>query len=145
MSRFPSLASEPAGQQAQVLILDGEFDVSSAARFERAIDDALDSGRPHLIVDLRGVSFLDSRMLLALIRALKQARARDAELALLHPNPHVWRLFVLTGLSEGFLVFRQLADAVAALESRSSSDHPEPVLRESFRLPRAPGARSARG
>jgi anti-sigma B factor antagonist len=109
-------------------MLDGEFDVSNAARFERAIDDALNSGRLHLIVDLRGVSLLDSRMLLALIRALKQARGRDAELALVHPNPHVWRVFVLTSLSERFLVFRELADAVAALESRSSSNQPEPVL-----------------
>lgn len=44
-------------------MLDGDFDRSNTAQFELALDQALDAGWPQLVVDLRGVSFLDSMML----------------------------------------------------------------------------------
>jgi anti-sigma B factor antagonist len=70
MSYMGSCSSQPAGDQAEVLMLDGDFDRSNTAQVEQALDDALHAGRPQLVVDLRGVSFLDSTMLRVLIRGL---------------------------------------------------------------------------
>jgi anti-anti-sigma factor len=114
MSHQGSFSSQPAGGESQVLMLDGDFDRSNSAPFEQALDDALNADRPQLIVDLRGVSFLDSTMLRALIRGLGDAVARGGHLALIRPNATVWRLFVLTGLSQTLPAFGRLDEALAS-------------------------------
>jgi anti-anti-sigma factor len=115
MSQYQgSFSSQPAGGKSQVLMLDGDFDRSNAQPFEQALDDALHADRPRLIVDLRGVSFLDSTMLRALIRGLGDATARGGQLALIRPNATVWRMFVLTGLSQTLPTFGRLDEALAS-------------------------------
>lgn len=100
-------------------MLDGDFDRSNTAQFELALDQALDAGRPQLVVDLRGVSFLDSTLIRALIRGLGQAAAHGGQLALIRPNATLWRVFVLTGLSHNFPAFARLDDALASFGLRS--------------------------
>ena len=114
MSHQGSCSSEPAGDLAEVLMLDGAFDRSNAAQVELALGDAIDAARPQLVVDLRGVSFLDSTMLRVLIQALGDTVARGAQLALIRPNATVWRVFVLTGLSHSFHSFGRLDEALAS-------------------------------
>jgi anti-sigma B factor antagonist len=119
MSQQSCFSSQPAGGQAQVLMLDGDFDRSDAAQFEHELEDALDAGSPQVIVDLRGVSFLDPAMLGALVRGFGDAVARGAQVALIRPNPVVWRAFVLTGLSHNFSAFGRLDDALASCGAHS--------------------------
>ena len=114
MSHQGFYSSQLAGGQTQILMLDGEFDLTSAPSFEEAIDDAIEAGRPNLVVDLRGMSFVDSAMLRALIRGFTLVRARGRRFALIRPNPLVWRLFVLTGLSRKLPTFRGVAESVAS-------------------------------
>jgi anti-sigma B factor antagonist len=114
-----SCSSQSAGDQAEVLILDGDFDLSNTAQLERALDNALHTGRPQLIVDLRGVSFLDATMLRVLGRGLGNLLAGGGQVALIRPNPTVWRVFVLTGLSESFHAFGRLDEALASFGLRS--------------------------
>src|SRR5918995_2592861 len=102
MSHQGSCSSEPAGDLAEVLMLDGAFDRSNAAQVELALGDAIDADKPQLVIDLRGVSFLDSTMLRVLIQGLGDTAARGGQLALIRPNATVWRVFVLTGLSHSF-------------------------------------------
>ena len=83
-------------------MLDGAFDRSNAAQVELALGDAVDADRPQLVIDLRGVSFLDSMMIRELIQGLSEMGARGAQLALIRANATVWRVFVLTGLSHSF-------------------------------------------
>ena len=116
MSHQGLCSSQSAGDQSEVLILDGDFDRSNAAQFEDALDDALHAGRPQLVVDLRGVISLDSTMLSVLIRSLGDALAEDSRLALIRPNPAVWRVFVLTGLSQTFPAYGRLDEALAGFE-----------------------------
>jgi anti-anti-sigma factor len=70
--------------------------------------------RPQLVIDLRGVSFLDSTMLRVPIQGLGDTVARGAQLALIRPNATVWRVFVLTGLSHSFHSFGRLDEALAS-------------------------------
>ena len=84
MSQHGCFSSQPAGDQAQLLMLDGDFDRSNAGEFAQALGDALLAGRPQVIVDLRGVSFLDPTMLGALVRGVGER----AQVALIRPK--VW-------------------------------------------------------
>jgi anti-sigma B factor antagonist len=109
-----SCSSQPAGDQAEVLILDGDFDLSNTAQLEQALDSALHAGRPQLIVDLRGVSSLDAAMLTVLARGLGDTLAGGGQVALIRPNATVWKVFVLTGQSQSFPAFGRLDEALAS-------------------------------
>lgn len=74
MSQQGRFSCRPVGAQAQILTLDGEFDRSNAAQFEHALEGALHAGSPRVIVDLRGVNFLDPAMLGALARTFGRRR-----------------------------------------------------------------------
>jgi anti-anti-sigma factor len=115
MSHQGSCSSESAGDLAEVLMLDGAFDRSNAAQVELALGDAIHADRPQLVIDLRGVSFLDSTMLRVLIQGLGDTAVRGAQLALIRPNATVWRVFVLTGLSHSFHSYGRLDEALASM------------------------------
>jgi anti-anti-sigma factor len=119
MSHQGSCSSEPAGDLAEVLMLDGAFDRSNAAEVEFALGLAVDAAKPQLVIDLRGVSFLDSTMLRVLIQSLGDTVTRGAQLALIRPNASVWRVFVLTGLSHSFHSFGRLDEALASFALRT--------------------------
>ena len=114
MSQQGRFRSQPAGDQAQVLILEGEFDRSKAAEFELELENALRAGSRQVIVDLREVSFLDSSMLSVLVRGIGHGVTPRGQHALVRPNPLVWRVFVLTGLSQSFSAFGRLDEALAS-------------------------------
>ena len=100
-------------------MLDGAFDRSNVAQVELALGDAIDADKPQLVIDLRGVSFLDSTLLRVLIQGLGDTAARGAQLTLIRPNATVWRVFVLTGLSHSFHSFARLDEALASFAVRT--------------------------
>ena len=100
-------------------MLDGDFDLSNTAQLEQALDNALHAGRPQLIVDLRGVSFLDPTILRVLARGLGSALAGGGQVALIRPHATVWKAFVLTGLSQTLPAFGRLDEALASFGLRS--------------------------
>jgi anti-anti-sigma regulatory factor len=67
MSHQGCCTSRPAGDLAEVLTLDGAFDRSNAAQVELALGNAVDTDKRQLVIDLRGVSFLDATMLRVLL------------------------------------------------------------------------------
>jgi anti-anti-sigma factor len=77
-TREPAAGAPSTNAQRSVLMLDGAFDRSNAAQVELALGDAIDADRPQLVIDLRGVSFLDSTMLRVLIQGLGDTAARGA-------------------------------------------------------------------
>ena len=99
-------------------MLDGAFDRSNAAQVELALGDAIDADKPQLVIDLRGVSFLDSTMLRVLIQGLGDTAARGSQLALIRPNTTVWKVFVRTGVSRSFRSFGRLDEALAGFGVR---------------------------
>jgi anti-anti-sigma factor len=119
MSHQGCCSSQLAGDLAEVLMLDGAFDRSNATEVESALADAIDGDKPRLVIDLRGVSFLDSTMLRVLIQGMGDTAARGAQLALIRPNATVWRVFVLTGLSHTFYSFGRLDEALASFPQRT--------------------------
>jgi anti-sigma B factor antagonist len=74
----------------------GELDVATAEQFLQAL--AAHDGDV-LLVDLAGLSFIDSSGL----RALVQARRDHRRLQYVNPSPNVRRLFQLTGLEAELL------------------------------------------
>ena len=80
-----------------VLVMTGEFDLVTAEILDRTIETSTGSTTPGLIVlDMSGVTFIDSSGLKPLIRA----HARGAVLRVRSASPTVQGVISLTGLGE---------------------------------------------
>jgi anti-sigma B factor antagonist len=87
---------------AVVLSLRGELDLTSAPLFERELL-AAESGKPRrVIIDLSGLEFMDSTGLRALLIARERAQENGHELALRRGPRQVQRVLELTKTLDAF-------------------------------------------
>ncbi|HVT64333.1 MAG TPA: STAS domain-containing protein [Mycobacteriales bacterium] len=87
----------------------GEFDVYSSPRLREVLaNQPADIG---LIVDLTGVSFLDSTVLGILVGAFKRARSDGGWVRLVCDNERILKVFRITGLVGVFEIWPTVEDA----------------------------------
>lgn len=79
--------------------LEGELDLSTAATFREAVVDLMESGWSSILVDLGGLTFMDSSGLRTAFELDNEASRRGIAFQLTGGNENVRRLFSLTGLS----------------------------------------------
>jgi anti-sigma B factor antagonist len=76
--------------------------------------DLAGNGTVHIIADLRGVGFLDSAGLGALVAARKELRGRAGSLMLVAGPGRVAQVLRITGLSDAFALHSCVLEAVTA-------------------------------
>jgi anti-anti-sigma factor len=82
-----------------VLALLGELDIESARAVEAELASVEDAALlARLVIDLRGVTFIDSSGLRLVIEASRRAETAAHRLALLPPGPRVFRAFQISGI-----------------------------------------------
>jgi anti-sigma B factor antagonist len=81
------------------LRLEGELDLSTAATFQDAVLDLMESGWSSILVDLGGLTFMDSSGLRTAFELDTEASRRGVALQLTGATEDIRRLFSLTGLS----------------------------------------------
>jgi anti-anti-sigma factor len=96
----PFNISVRADYGAVVLDLDGEFDMSEVEMFRSCVDEIIISCDRAVVVDLAGVTFIDSLAIEALLNARRCLAGQGRELRLQHPTAPVARIFELTGLTD---------------------------------------------
>jgi anti-anti-sigma factor len=82
------------------LALSGELDIVSSPALEQAVAELTGSDVDLVVVDLRGLDFMDSTGLHVLLQAHQQAQDLGRGFALIRGPEQVQRLFDLTGLTE---------------------------------------------
>jgi anti-sigma B factor antagonist len=82
------------------LALRGELDISSAPVLEEALGRVEAAGPPLLVIDLRGLEFMDSTGLRTLVSADQRARDAGRRLAIVRGPEAVDRIFNVTRLDE---------------------------------------------
>jgi anti-sigma B factor antagonist len=94
----------------------GEVDIDTAGQIRERLEGATATGAKRLVLDLRGVTFLDSTGLHMVLEADAASRAQGWEFALVGGPPDVQRVFDLTGAraSLPFLTASQLAALLTA-------------------------------
>ncbi|HEU5037385.1 MAG TPA: STAS domain-containing protein [Nocardioides sp.] len=108
-----SLSVEQQGRY-RVVRLGGELDVLTTSRLRAALNEQLvDEGQVHLVVDLTGLSFMDSSGLGTLVRAQRQARALRGSFAVVCDDGPVLRVMTVTGLVHVLRVHDSLEAATA--------------------------------
>jgi anti-sigma B factor antagonist len=112
---MPSLYIEAitAGDCA-VLRMAGEMDVYTSPKLRQQVAELAENGTIHVIADLRGIEFLDSTGLGALVGSLKRLRVRQGSLMVVTSGGRILRLFQITGLTRAFALYRSVLDAISA-------------------------------
>jgi anti-sigma B factor antagonist len=88
---------EPRGVRVRPV---GEIDMATVGRVRRKIDECVADGCERVVLDLRGVSFMDSSGVHLVLDADAAARAASWELLVVEGPWQVRRVFELTGLRE---------------------------------------------
>jgi anti-sigma B factor antagonist len=104
--------SEKSDDRSVVVTLSGEIDVAAAPTVRERLERAADRDAP-LVVDLTGVSFIDSTALGVLIGIHKQRVAGGGEMRLVISEPRVLKVFEITGLTDLFDIVPSLAEATS--------------------------------
>lgn len=90
-------SSRSAGDGVKVLVVEGELDISTSPDFEQALRELETEGNT-VVIDLSGLSFLDSTGLRAILRSDSRLRSAGKSLQLVPGSGPVRRVFRLTGL-----------------------------------------------
>ena len=109
-----SVSSRPE-KDACIVAVRGEVDLYSSPSLKTSLIEADGVGWQLVIVDLSGVSFIDSAGLGVLVGALRRAREDDGELALVCDSEGILKILRLTGLDR---VFPLAATVDKALETQ---------------------------
>ena len=104
MSDLFSVSSERAGDGLGVVVLSGEVDIYTAPRFKECMLELLDAGVDRLVVDLSGVTFIDSTALGVLIGGVRRVHAAGGAMALVVTSRAVERVLSITGLDRVFTI-----------------------------------------
>jgi anti-sigma B factor antagonist len=90
----------------------GEIDAATAPDLRERLQDLQLGRHPQVVVDLLGVTFLDSTALGILVGASKHLQREGGELHLVIVEPKVRRVFEITGLTSVFPIHTSLDDAL---------------------------------
>jgi anti-sigma B factor antagonist len=96
-----------AGQQGKDLLIraSGELDIASAATFEDELRRAIDSDACTVILDVEGLTFIDSTGLRAFLKAAEMSRSTGRSL-IVRASKEFRRLVEVSGVEETFQLDR---------------------------------------
>jgi len=99
-----------------VVRVSGEFDMVVADAFREKIDQHLETGETkNLILDLRGVSFIDSSGLGAILGRYKKICQLNGRMAVVGANPPVKKVLEISGIMKVVSFFNDEKSALAQL------------------------------
>ena len=93
-----------------VVTVGGEVDLETAPQLGDHVLAALQDVSPHVVLDLTGVTFMDSTGLKVLLSIQRRADLANGSFAVVGATRTVRRILELTGLDQTFLLYDTLAD-----------------------------------
>ena len=97
----------------EVLVFTGQIDFNTSATVRDAIIVHLDAGR-QVLVDLSGVTYIDSSMIASLVQGLRHGKGKGLSVGLVGVRDGVLKVLKLSSLDKIFTMHDSVADALAA-------------------------------
>ena len=107
-----TVSEQRLDDRTTVIAVEGELDLSTAPQLKWRLVDALDQGRSAIVVDLAGVTFMDSTALGVLV-GVRRSLDVGARLGVVCTEPNVLNIFQMSGLDGAFALFRTRDGALA--------------------------------
>lgn len=111
-SREFTLSHTQMTPDAIVVEVQGDLDLSSAPALKWGLADLLRSGTKVVVLDMAGVSFMDSTAIGVLV-GIERTLGPDQRLALVRLRQEVAKVFEITGLEDSFEIFTDVDHALA--------------------------------
>jgi anti-sigma B factor antagonist len=96
-----------------VVTVTGEIDLATQGQLRAELNELVVAGQVDLVLDLSGVTFVDSTGLGALIGTRRRVHAFHGSLTLVIPDESVMKVFTITGLEKVFTIHDTLEAALA--------------------------------
>ena len=103
--------SEEVRGGVPIVSVSGEIDVATAPGLREQLQGLVAACHATVVVDLLGVTFLDSTALGVLVGALKRCREAGGDLRLVIAEPRILKVFEITGLTEVFTITPTIDEA----------------------------------
>lgn len=101
--------------EVAVVTLDGRLAVGDGpSPFVPTINQLVQNGRVKVVLDLGGVTFLDSYSLGVLVAKTVSVRAAGGDITLVHPSPRSAHVLMITNLASLFQTYPTVDAAVAS-------------------------------
>jgi anti-sigma B factor antagonist len=113
--RPAAFEDETVDDSIQLLTVSGELDMTSSGELRRLVERALHGGRNCVVIDLDGVTHMDSSALAALITAHQLVQGRGGRMALVISSESLRRTLEVRGLDRLFVIKPDRKTAVAAV------------------------------
>jgi anti-sigma B factor antagonist len=107
-------------RDTSLLSVEGDLDLASAPSLKRALAELHSVDSRHVVVDLSGVSFIDSTALGVLVGA-QRSLDPGSRLAIACAEENVLRIFELTGLDGMFEIVPTLQDALGFVQGSTTA------------------------
>ncbi len=107
--------AESVDENTHLVAAAGEIDALAAPQLGSTLLGLADEGKSAVVVDLSGVTFIDSVGLGVLVGGRKRARSNDGDLVLVATGRNVLRVLDLTGLTRVFDIHGDREAALAAM------------------------------
>lgn len=95
-----------------VVALSGELDLATAPELDTYLDDVAQGSGPHIVLDLSGLTFMDSTGIRILIRHHRQTAGQGGRLGIAAPQPIVAKALKITGLDQELHMYERVEDAL---------------------------------
>ena len=89
-----------AGSGPALVVLSGEMDIVSTGAFSESMAELERSFPDGVVIDVAGLTFVDSSGINALVQAARTVEARGGRAVLAAPAPHVHRVFEITRVGD---------------------------------------------
>ncbi len=108
-----------AASRTIVVAVHGDTDMHVADELEARLSEVIDEAPAALVLDLSGVTFLDSMALGVLLSSLKRLGQTGGKLRVVTPRPEIRRIFEVTLLDRLFDIDSSRDEALAATTARA--------------------------
>lgn len=100
--------------EISVVAINGDIDINTAPEIKKSFDRLISEKKPKVLIDLKGVDYVDSSGLATLVEVLKKLRVYGGKLKLVNLSEKVKGLFEITKLTK---LFDIASDATSAISS----------------------------
>lgn len=102
----------------KILDLAGEIDVYTAPQFKESVNQIIDAGQKHLVINMERLSYMDSSGFATLLSATRRLKPDDGTVNLVRCSPAIDRILRITRLNTIFDLHDSLDDALSVAKAR---------------------------
>lgn len=107
------LESKEIQDNIHVVTIEGRVIYETEREFQEMIAGLIKAGKVNIVLNLAGLSYVNSSGLGLIINLLKQTQSVGGDIKLVSLQPDIYNLFSITSLIQVFKIFDSVDDAVA--------------------------------